>query len=181
MSSNRFRDQSRRIALCGVLSALAVVLLSLGAIPLATFCCPLLAMLCMVPPVEIYGGRFALIFYAAVSILSLLLAPDKEVALLFVFLGYYPALRPRLNRTIHSRLLRFLAKMLLFVVSLTIMYTLAIKVFGMTYIAEEYAGVQGLLAASILAGCLLWFIFDLVLDKFSLLYRTRWHKKLFKN
>ena len=181
MSSNRFRDQSRRIALCGVLSALAVVLLSLGAIPLATFCCPLLAMLCMVPPVEIYGGRFALIFYAAVSILSLLLAPDKEVALLFVFLGYYPALRPRLNRMIHSRLLRFAVKMVLFVVSLTIMYALAIKVFGMTYIAEEYAGAQGLLAASIFAGCLLWFVFDKLLEKFSLLYRTRWHNKLFKN
>ena len=38
--------QSRRMALCGLLTALTVVVLSLGSlVPLATFACPLLAML----------------------------------------------------------------------------------------------------------------------------------------
>ena len=83
-----FRRQSRRMALCGVLAALAVVLLSFGAlIPFSTFCCPILAMLCMIPVVEEYGRKSALLFYGAVSVLALLLAPDKEVALLFTFLG----------------------------------------------------------------------------------------------
>ena len=76
------------MALCGVLAALAVVLLSFGAlIPFSTFCCPILAMLCMIPVVEEYGRKSALLFYGAVSVLALLLAPDKEVALLFTFLG----------------------------------------------------------------------------------------------
>ena len=40
-----FRRRSRRAALCGLLAALALVLLSLGSvIPLATFAAPLLAM-----------------------------------------------------------------------------------------------------------------------------------------
>ena len=42
--------KSREIALCGMLNALAVVLMNLGSlVPLATFCTPLLAMLVLLP------------------------------------------------------------------------------------------------------------------------------------
>ena len=181
MNNNNFRDKSRKMALCGVLSALAVVLLSLGGIlPFATFCCPLLAMLCLVPVVEVYGGRTALLFYVAVSLLAIFLAPDKEVALLFVFLGYYPAIRPRLNRMLHSRLLRILCKLALFAVGISIAYLIAIKFLGMEYIVEEYTSLQGLLVTTAVMGCLLWLIFDRVLELFTLVYRTKWHKKIFK-
>lgn len=41
---------SRQMALCGVLSALAVVFLLLGSvIPAATFCAPILAMIALFP------------------------------------------------------------------------------------------------------------------------------------
>ena len=86
---SNFRQQSRRMALCGVLAALALVFLSMGGmIPFATFCCPILAMLCMLPVLEEYGAKTAVVFYAAVSLLALLIAPDKEVSLLYVFLGW---------------------------------------------------------------------------------------------
>lgn len=181
MSSNSFHEKSRKMALCGVLSALAVVLLSLGGIlPFATFCCPMLAMLCLVPVVEVYGGRTALLFYVAVSLLGLFLSPDKEVALLFVFLGYYPAIRPWLNRKLHHRPIRLICKLLLFAVGISVMYTIAIKFLGMEYIAEEYTSVQGLLVTTAVMGSLLWLVFDRVLELFTLVYRTKWHKKLFK-
>ncbi len=181
MSSHSFRGKSRKMALCGVLSALAVVLLSLGGIlPFATFCCPLLAILCLVPVVEVYGGRTALLFYTAVSLLSILLAPDKEVALLFVFLGYYPAIRPRLNRMIHHRLLRVLCKLVVFACGISVMYFVAIQLLGMTYIVEEYTSMQGLLAATAAMGCLLWLVFDRVLERFTLVFRHKWRKKIGK-
>ena len=45
--------KSREIALCGMLNALAVVLMNLGClVPLATFCTPLLAMLVLLPVLE---------------------------------------------------------------------------------------------------------------------------------
>ena len=88
---SNFQHQSRKMALCGMMTALSVVILCLGGmIPLATFACPMLAMLCVLPVVCGYGAGTALLLYGAVSILALLLGPDKEIVLLYVFLGWYP-------------------------------------------------------------------------------------------
>lgn len=177
---SRFREQSRRMALCGVLAALAVVLLSLGGmIPFATFCCPVLAMVCMVPVVQSFGGKTSLLFYMAVAILGLLLAPDKEVALLFVFLGYYPALRPRINAKIGKKGIRIVVKVVIFALSITLMYALAIQVLGMGYIAEEYAGAKFLLLATVLMGLVVWLLVDRLLGLVTILYEKKWKKKLF--
>ena len=109
-----FRQQSRRMALGGVMAALTVVILSLGSlVPLATFACPLLAMVCLIPLVCRYGPGAALTVYAGAGILSLFLCADKELAFLYAFLGWYPALRPRLEG-LASKLLRTAVKCLLF-------------------------------------------------------------------
>ncbi len=177
---SHFREQSRRMALCGVLAALAVVLLSLGGmIPFATFCCPVLAMVCMVPVVQSFGGKTSLLFYMAVAILGLLLAPDKEVSLLFAFLGYYPALRPHINAKIGKKGVRVVVKLALFVVSTTVMYTLAIKILGMGYLADEYAGAKLLLLATVLMGLVVWLLVDRLLGLVTVLYEKKWKKKLF--
>jgi len=68
------RHQSRKAALCGMMAALTVVILCLGGmIPLATFACAMLAMLCLIPAVCEYGAGTAALLYAAASILVLLL------------------------------------------------------------------------------------------------------------
>lgn len=178
-----FRTSSRRMALCGVLAALALVFLSMGGLlPMATFCCPILAMLCMLPVLEEYGWKTTLLFYAAVSLLGLLLSPDKEVALLYTFLGWYPVLRPGIDRQIHGKLLRVLVKLVLFAAAVGTMYSLAIFVLGMGYIAQEYAaGGQILLIATIALGCIVWLLFDKVLLRFTLLYRHKWRGKIFRS
>lgn len=176
-----FRQHSRRLALCGVLAALALMFLSAGSIlPAATFCCPILAMLSMLPVVEEYGMKTTLLFYAAVSLLSLLLVADREAALLYVFLGWYPALRPCLDRRIRSRLLGTTVKLALFALAVSAMYALAIPVLGMTYIAAEYtAGGTVMLIAMAAMGCATWLLFDTVLARFTVLYHKKWRKMLF--
>ena len=48
----------------------------------------------IVAVIEIGGENGAWMIYAAVAVLSLLFAADKEAALLFVlFFGYYPVLK----------------------------------------------------------------------------------------
>lgn len=177
-----FRRQSRRMALCGILAALALVFLCLGSIvPFATFCCPILAMVCMVPVVEEYGAKTALVFYAAVMLLALLMAPDKEVTLLYAFLGYYPALRPWLERRIRQPLLRLLLKLALGIAAVSAMYSLAIFVLGMTALAEDYAA-EGtvLLVITAVLGCVVWVLCDMVLARFTQLYRHKLHGKIFR-
>ena len=177
------RQHSQLMALCGVLAALALVFLGMGSLlPAATFCCPILAMLCMLPVVEEYKARTALLFYAAAALLALFLVADKEVALLYAFLGWYPAARPGLNRRIGSKVLNLLVKLLLFAVAVGAMYALAIPMLGMTYLAAEYAaGGTVLLVIMVAMGCVIWLLFDRVLARFTILYHKKWRQKLLRH
>ena len=96
------------------------------------------------------------------AILSLLLAPDKEAATVFAFLGYYPIVKPRLDKT----RLRWLWKGLLFNVSVLVMYWLLLRVFGLAQVAEDFEeiGVVMLIVLLIL-GNVTFFLLDKLLEK----------------
>ena len=82
------KGTTRLLALCGVLTALGVVLLCLGGIvPFALYICPILASIALLPVRS--RPRYAWCCYGAIALLGLLLCPDKEVSLLFCFTGYY--------------------------------------------------------------------------------------------
>ena len=73
-----------------MMAALAAVIMSLGGlIPVATFTSPMLCMLLLAFVTKVCGKRIGWAWYGAVSILSLLMSPDKEAAAIFVFLGLY--------------------------------------------------------------------------------------------
>ena len=93
--------------------ALGVVFLCLGGIvPLALYACPILASAVLLPVRENCRRSVVWSCYAAIAVLGTLLGPDKESALLFVFLGYYPIVKPRFD-AIRRRPLRLAAKLLL--------------------------------------------------------------------
>ena len=86
---------SRQMALGGMLTAVSVVIMCLGSvIPINTYVCPVLCILVTRPVLERCGRRIGWCYYLATAILSLLLAPDREAALVYAFLGYYPMIRP---------------------------------------------------------------------------------------
>ena len=83
------RTKTRVLALGAILSALAVVVMMLGGlIPAATFCCPILAGFVLIPVLFEGGAAMALCAWGAAAILSLLLGPDKEAAMLYALLLY---------------------------------------------------------------------------------------------
>ena len=108
------------------------------------------------------GVRIAWAWYGAVAILSLLLAPDKEAAAVFAFLGYYPIVKPRLDKT----RLRWLWKGLLFNASVLVMYWLLLRVFGLAQVTEDFEeiGVVMLIVLLIL-GNVTFFLLDKLLEK----------------
>lgn len=147
------------VALGGIFAALAVVVMGLGTlIPVATFVCPVICMLMLQIVLKICGGRMAWAWYGAVAFLSLLLAPDKEAAAIFLFLGYYPIVKPKLDRKRAS----WLWKVLLFNITIAILYWLLIQLLGLTEIAREYAGMGAVLTVVML---LLGNVTFLLLDK----------------
>ena len=159
------RTQARKIAFGGMMAALAVVIMSLGGlIPVATFVCPMLCMLILAFVTRICGNRIGWAWYGAVAILSLLLGPDKEAASVFVFLGFYPILKPRLDRI----KLGYLLKLALFNVLILTMYTLLIHLFGMDRIAAEYQELGMIMTGVLLIlGNVTFFLLDRVLSRFS--------------
>ena len=89
------RQKSRQMAFGGMLTAVSVVIMTLGSIiPLNTYTCPVLCIFLTRPVLERCGRMIGWCYYLAVMILSMLLAPDREAALVYAFLGYYPMIRP---------------------------------------------------------------------------------------
>lgn len=165
--------QNRRLALCGMMAALSVVILCLGGVvPMATFACPMLAMLCLIGPVCEYGTGPALLVYAAAAILGLLLGPDKELTLFYLFLGWYPCIRARLDRIPCA--VCWAVKCALFTVSVTVMYLLILYLFRLDAVAVEFAEYSAaVLAGMLMLGNVTFLFFDSVLARISLLYRRK--------
>lgn len=170
--------KSREIALCGMLNALAVVLMNLGSlVPLATFCTPLLAMLVLLPVLEEYGPKMAWAAWFSVSILSLLLVSDRETALVYVFFGWYPILRPRIA-AITSKLLRLGAKLLLCNVLILTLYGLVLRLMGLT--SDLVDAAWGMNALLLVLGNVVFLLLDLVLARMTVAWKVKFRKHFFK-
>ena len=129
------KTSAKAMALGGVLGALAVVVMSMGTlIPVATFVCPMLCMLILKLVLSMCGNRIGWAWYGAVALLALLLAPDKEAAAVFAFLGFYPILKPSMDKFPMA----MLWKLVLFNAAILTMYWLLGTVFGMTELSAEF-------------------------------------------
>ena len=173
--------KSRKMALTGMLCALAVVIMMLGGfIPLATFCCTALAGLMLIPVFVECGEKLSWCAYAAIAALSLILCPDKEAALLLAFIGYYPILRWRLDQ-LRSRLLRVVAKLGVFNLAVLAMYALSILVLQMDQILREYQEMGlALTVACLLVGNVTLLLYDRLIAIMTALYVNRLRGRLMK-
>lgn len=156
-------SNAKNVALGGVLAALAVVVMCLGGlIPVATYVCPVLCALLLSVVLRVCGVRIAWAWFGAVALLSLLLGPDKEACAVFFFLGYYPIIKPKLDRSP----LRILWKAVLFNGAATLMYVALIWLFGMAEIASELRELGlALGVATLILGNVTFFLLDRVLTR----------------
>ncbi len=168
---------ARSLALCGVLTALAeVVLLLGGVIPMTTFCAPLLAMAVLLPVLEECGTKAAAAAWAATALLALLLTPDRESALIYLFFGWYPLLRPRLRG--RSRAVSAIAKLAVYSAAALTLYGLVMRLIGLADGLPESAWVMN--AAAFLMGGVLFFLVDQALERLTHLWHTRLRPRLFR-
>lgn len=159
------------MALGGILAALAVVIMSLGTlIPVATYVCPMLCALLLQLILKTCGRRIAWAWYGAVAILSVLTAPDKEAAAVFLALGYYPILKPKFD----GKRGKWLWKLLFFNVVILAMYWLLLHVFGMAELIKEFEEMGTVMTVvTLLMGNVTFLMLDRLLD--PRLFKRRRH------
>jgi hypothetical protein len=99
-----------------------------------------------------------------VAILSVLLSPDKEAAAVFVFLGYYPIIKPKMDRLRVS----WLWKLLYFNAVVLALYQMLFHLFGMDQLAAEYRELGTVLTAVLLVlANVVFILLDRVLGRFG--------------
>ena len=119
---------SRQMALGGMMTAVAAVIMCLGSlIPGNTYVCPVLCILITRVVLESCGRRIGWCYYIATAVLSLMLAPDREAALGYAFLGYYPMIRPFFEKL---GVFAWYAKLLLFTLAGGASYGMLLVVMG---------------------------------------------------
>ena len=177
------KKQNRKswtMAYCGMAAALCVALMLLGAvIPIAMFIAPALAGFLIATVCVECGRPMALTAYAAVSLLAILFVPDKEVALIFVFLlGYYPLAKPWFDR-VRPAVLRWACKLLLCNGAIAAMYGLLLLLIPAGSIARELRGTAlAVTLATVAMGNVAFLLYDRALRNLLALYRLVWQPKL---
>lgn len=160
MRKNR-NSIAKATALGGILAALAIVVMSLGGmIPVATYVCPMLCTILLNVVVLSCGFRIAWAWFGAVAFLGLLLCPDKEAAAVFLFIGYYPLVRPSINKLPF----KWFWKGILFNGAILLMYWLLQNLFGMDQLSNDFESLGKIgLIIMLLMGNFIFFMLDRLL------------------
>lgn len=150
------------MALGGMLTALAVVIMSMGSlIPVNTYVCPVLCILITRIVISGCGRKLAWCYYLAVGILALLLAPDREAALVYVCLGYYPLIRPWFAQ-IRPKWAAMVCKVVFFTLAGAGAYGLLMLVMGSAALMAEF-GEMGTAVLAILV--IAWDVLFVLVDR----------------
>lgn len=169
------RSKTSKVALCGVIAALSVVVLFLtGVVPVATIALPAVAGCFLIAVVAETDVRSGVAVYAIVSVLTALLVPDREATLFYiVFFGYYPALYGTLSR-IRNSVARWAAKLLVFNAAAVLEALLAVWLLGIP-LAEMLSFGWPFIPVLLLLMNAVFILYDLALNGLIVFYIRRLH------
>ena len=181
--------KTKRLTRCSLLSALAVVILGLGAIfELMDITFTMFSSFIILLIFWCYGKGYAFMSFAVTGFLGVLLMPQSFAPWMFLGLfGYYPMLKDALDKL--PKVLRLLLKTLL------ITLILAVYLVGFYFLTMQGAGTL----QEVIAKCfgepddpswmgwsvviLTYFVFicyDMLIDRLLVIYRYKWQARIEK-
>ena len=162
------RNKSGRIALAGMLSALAVVILTLGSlIDVVELSAAAMASFAVMVAVLELGAGWAVGVFAVSAVLSLLLFPMRIATVTFaLFFGYYPVLKVYLDK-LRVRPLRWAVKLVCFNAFLVLSALLLGELAGLD---AEVGTAKWLYGALLALGNATLAVYDVAIARISLLY-----------
>jgi len=176
------KNETMKMALCGITAALCIVILMMGFLfPFATYACPAAAALLLLPIVYEYRQKTAFTLYVAVSFLGLMLVPEQELILIYIFVfGLYTVIKFSVDR-IKNRILRFTVKLAYINVSLAAVYSLLLIIFPVEYLVKEFSeyGMRFILLLVAMFN-LTFFLYDKAAERMLVIYVYRFRPRLFR-
>ena len=169
------KEKVRMIALCGVFSAMELAILYLSSVfqMLDLTIAALTVAFTLILIVE-YGKKPTLCVYAAVSVLALLIVPNKFTPICYVLLfGIYPIVKPYFDRT--GKILSLVFKFFAFNAVYMIIYAVSVQFL----LLDDIASIgSAMFFVTIALGNFAFFVFDYLLTVIIKLYALKLRKKL---
>lgn len=170
--------QTMKVAYGGMLTALSVALMFLtGLVPFATYALPAIAGILLISAVMELGTGWAIGIYIAVGLLSIIIAPDKEAAVMYITLfGYYPILKKYLEK-IKLRFIEWIGKLSLFNATVIVSGLFVFFVIG---IEEDIMAKGWYIPVLLILGNIMFILYDISLSRLISFYFFRIAPKLKK-
>lgn len=171
-----------KTAVCSMIAALCVALmLSTAIIPFLSYAVPMISGALIAIIVIECDKLWALFVYVTVSVLSILIVPDKSAGLAFIlYFGYYPILKAFLESK-KLGIVEYIIKYLNIIVVVLVSYFIMLKFFGIdtegveflaSHLGKWYSYV--ILAAF---SCVFFYLYDTALTKAIIIYKNNFRKK----
>ena len=158
---------ARKMALGAVMAAAGTAVMLLGGvIPVLTYVSPLLASLFLIPVESTAGKKAAAAVWGITAGLTLLLGVDKEASFFYVFFGWYPLMKPLLDR-IGNRWICLLMRFLLFTGCGAVLLLVTVLVLGVSESLTETPGLHWADLAFLFAMAVCMLLFDKALEKIT--------------
>lgn len=156
-------NQTRKIALCGMMSALSVVIMAIGAVlGIGIYAAPMLAGLLLLPLGITLGRKEQLLVWISASLLCLMLIGDWEQNLMYLCLfGLYPILYPLFQKL--PKGLRLMAKLAYFN-----LITVAAEALVLLVLVPEPLS-AGMILALLAVGNLTFLLYDRLIPLYALI------------
>ena len=173
--------ESSKAALCGIISALAVVtMLSTYLSPFLVYAAPAFSGLLLLLILNEIDYKWATGTYITISLVSVFTVADKEAAVFFtMFFGFYPILGHLLNKKIRNLYLRTIIKFVCFNISCLLSFLICMYVLGLD--SEEITG-GGAVFTAVFAVLMniLFLAYDILISRLQELYTKKLQKKFRK-
>ena len=163
--------RTRQLVCCAILSALSVVLLLIGGISgILDLTALVVAGMCVAfAVIEIDTGH-AWLVWAVTAVLSLLILPTKEIAVLYLMGGMYPIAKSSFEQ--YYPLYSWIFKLSLFNTVQLFFILIAQKILGLSGLGYDFT------AASILIGNAGFLLYDFALSVFITFYMVRLRRRI---
>lgn len=175
---NTSNNKSFKLAFAAIEAALAIAaLMCTGIITIGTYALSALAGILLVPVSIEVGFKYSLCSYLIASIISLLIAPDKEAVFCFItLLGYYPILKIKIE-LIRKRWLRAVIKLAMFNAAMIAVFYLSIALLGMDRAEFELFGVY-IPYVFLIIGNFVFLLYDFALTDLIRRYVVDWRHRI---